>query len=604
MEDVPMSGASRSLRVLRAASSVIACLTLLASVADAAPARRKRAASKPAVAPPAAAAPAAPVPPVNPAREAWARARALAQDEKHDEALAVIREALTRFPDDTDLLWLEANVTGWAGRHDEAVTKFESLVARHPELARDVRADLAAERLWKGDPQGAIRDFDQRLVDEPSDRDSKKLRALALSQADRLEESLAAYDVLLAESPGDVDLALERARVLGWLGRHLQAIAAYRAILESHPGETRARIGLAQNENWRGDHRRAAALYEELESEKVDDPDVQRGLAWAYYWSGQPDRSRTALGQFLTLHPDDSEGRRLATMLAREDSPHLTLGYERADDSDALRVRSTVLDYRHPFAGRNAFLASWRKDDVQDEQGDRTPWRAGAGLEPTWSARWSGRIMLWYVKPSHEEKAYGLGEVGLVNRPTDRLRIDVGWEKNLVLTRQSLAENVRVNVWVAGFDWQADERLLIHADERFAYYNDENRQIRFSGSARVPIPQPHGEVALTMGVEHLQSRFDLDHGYYDPSRYLEFGPGFELMWRPAERYALGFAGKLGWQNERYADREPFQAFTATAEVPIGEIFQAHVEGGQSDSNLSSASGFRRKRWAAYLTTGF
>lgn len=581
----------------------LAGLVLFVTSASAAPARTKRAARKPV----AVAVPAPPVvsaPPVNPAREAWTNARALAEDEKHEEALAMIREALTRFPDDTDLLWLEASVTGWAGRHDDAVGKFESLVARHPELARDVRSDLAAERLWKGDAAGALRDLDLRIEEEPTDRDARKLRALALSHADKLPESLAAYDALLAETPGDVDLALERARVLGWMGRHPQAIAAYREILARQPGDTRAEVGLAQNENLRGDHRRAAVLYERLASEKPGDPEIQRGLAWAHYWSGRPERARLALGDLLTRNPDDPEGRKLAALLARDESPRLTLGYERSDDSDALRVRTTTLDFRHPFARHSVFLAGWRRSNVEDGEGDRGPWRAGVGLERTWSASWMGTLMGWYLEPSESEKGFGLGEAGLVHRPIDRIRIDLGWEKDLVLTRLALAQNVRVHQWVVGIDWQAHERLILHADERLLHYNDDNRQIRFSGSAKAPVFERRGQIALTMSLEHLQTRLDLDYGYYDPKRYLEFGPGVEIEWHPAERWTLGFTGKVGWQNENDADREPFQSFTASAEVPIGEVFELHAEGGQSDSNLSSASGFRQKRWAVSLTTGF
>src|SRR5439155_5921271 len=97
------------------------------------------------------------------------------------------------------------------------------------ELVREVRTDLATERLWAGDPQGALRDLDVRLVEEPADHEARVMRALALSHADRLRESLAAYDSLLAESPGDAGLELERARVLNWMGRNAEAVKAYRA---------------------------------------------------------------------------------------------------------------------------------------------------------------------------------------------------------------------------------------------------------------------------------------------------------------------------------------------------------------------------------------
>ena len=124
-------------------------------------------------------------------------ARALADSARHDQALVVVREALRRAPDDTDLLWLEAGIEGWAGRHANAVALYTRLGERHPELLPDLRSDLAAERLWSGDASGAVRDFDLRLAEAPDDLEAARMRALALAYADRHKESLAAYDTLL-----------------------------------------------------------------------------------------------------------------------------------------------------------------------------------------------------------------------------------------------------------------------------------------------------------------------------------------------------------------------------------------------------------------------
>lgn len=63
---------------------------------------------------------------------AWAKARRLAVEERHAEALEVLRSALARNPDDTELLWLQAGVTGWSGKNREAVALYEALIARHP----------------------------------------------------------------------------------------------------------------------------------------------------------------------------------------------------------------------------------------------------------------------------------------------------------------------------------------------------------------------------------------------------------------------------------------------------------------------------------------
>jgi hypothetical protein len=63
-------------------------------------------------------------------------------------------------------------------------------------------------------------------------------------------------------------------------------------------------------------------------------------------------------------------------------------------------------------------------------------------------------------------------------------------------------------------------------------------------------------------------------------------------------------GRIGWQEEKGAERKPFHNFTATAEAPLGDLFVLNVEGGRSNSNLASPSGFKQNRWAAYVTTRF
>jgi len=550
-------------------------------------------------------APALSAPANDDAAAASKRARALADEHRYAEADSVLRIALRRNPGDTDLLWLEAAVVGWSGRHREAVALYETLLAHHPELGADLRRDLANERILADDAAGAVRDLDARLREEPSDFEAQKLRALALSHADRLAESLAAYDRLLKDHPDDLDLALERARVIAWMGKNDRAVEEYREILRRHPGDERARLGLAQNENWRGNHRAAATIYEEMLRDGLTDPEISKGLAYAYYWEGRPDRSRPALDRFLSTAPNDREGLDLARMLDRDQSPSLTTGYERSDDSDALRVRSTTVEYRHGFFDRTVGSVHWRRDNVQDPAGNRDPYRVGAGLERMWSERWSARVTADYLKPSDDADGIGLAEIGVTHRPTDRLRIDVGFAKSPVLTRLSLAKSITVGAAVAGFDWRVRERAEFHFDQRITWYSDDNRSFRQSARLKATaISEKRFSLALTLGLDHLATDQDLDNGYYDPASYTEIGPGIESEWKPAERWTIGLRGQIGRQQERGSDSELFHNFTASAEVPLGESVGLGIEGSRSNSNLASASGFRQNRWAATLTTRF
>lgn len=537
--------------------------------------------------------------------QAWTRARALADRQRYDDAGAVIRRALGRAPDDTDLLWLEAGVEGWAGRHREAVALYERLVERHPEMARDLRKDLAAERLAAGDVTGALRDLDLRLEEAPEDLDARALRAEALSQADRLAEAIAEYDRLLAASPDDPDLARARARDLGWMGRHREAIAAYGALLERNPRDEEARLGLAQNENWAGNHRVAARLFEAMLADGRSDPEIFKGLAYARYWSGRPDLARPVLNVYRAREPDDLEGRELDAMLEREWSTGALAGYERSDDTDALRVMTTTLEYRFAPGERTMLSALWRRDDLKDPGGFLHAVRGGGRVDQLWSDAWSGRAAALYLDPGRGRDADAIGEAALIHRPLDRLRIELGVAKDLVLTRTSLARNLRVRQAAAAVEWRAGDRLTLRAGERLQLYSDANRQSRFSAGARQVVRSSRRlEAALTFDVDYLRSHRDLDDGYYDPAWYVEFGPGAEFAWKPRDGWTLGLVARTGWQHEKGSSSDPRYDLTATVELPLGHRLGLGLEGERSSSNLSTASGFEQKRWAAYLSTRF
>ena len=496
-------------------------------------------------------------------------------------------------------------MTGWAGRHRESVALYERLLADHPEMARATRGDLAAERLWADDPRGALRDFDLRIAEEPTDRDARRLRALALAYANRLRESLGAYDELLRENPVDDDLALGRARVLGWMGRHREAGEAYRALLERDPRDRGAQLGLAQNENWAGHHRRAAALFEALAEGDGADPEVYKGLAFAHYWAGQPDDARRALDVYLERVPADPEGLDLSRRLAGEGRPGVTLGVERSDDSDELRVRTTHMELRWPLAAQTTAVLGWRRDNVMDPGGTRDPLQIGGGIEKIWSAMWSGRGYVYYADLGDSSGTAGLGEAALTWRPVDATRFDLGFARELVMTRLALAKGISALTWVAGVDWNPADRLGLHADGRLRRFSDDNRAERFGLAARWRVYSDRRKnLHLTLAAEQLRTRLDLDDGYYDPPLYREWGPGAEAEWSPSETVSFGVRGQTGWQREKNAETKPFYNASANAEIDIARVVHLSIEGGRSNSNLQAESGFEQRRWSASLARSF
>lgn len=544
-------------------------------------------------------------PPPAPERDPWRTARGLADAAQYDSALAVLRDGIARGGDPVALRWLEAGITGEAGRHREAVALYERMAADHPDRAADFGADLAAQRLLAGDAAGAARGFRAWLAIHPEDDGARRGLALSLARADSLPRALALYDSLVAGAPDDVDLALDRARVLGWMGRHGDAIAAYRRVLALEPGHAGARLGLAMNQNWSGRHRRAARGLEALAGESGADPEATKALAFARYWDDDPDGARRAIEHYLGRVPDDAEAAGLRRTIVREHRPTLRGFAGRADDSDGLRINTTGMELWFPIAARTAAFAGWRRDNLRDRGGTDDPLRVTGGIRHRFNPVWSITGAYTHTEWSDSLGLAEGGEGGIVFRPADRVRLEVAVAREPVLTRIAADLGITLLSYVAAVDLQPAERLAFHADGRLGLYSDDNWTERVSTSARWTVHQERrGTIALLFGMDQLNARRDLDHGYYDPDFHREWGPGADLEWRPQDHLMLGVTGRFGWQREKGSDAESFYSHTGRAQAILGEVWTLAIEGGRGDSSLQADAGYERTWWRASIARGF
>ncbi len=586
-----------ALRLRRLGRSLAAIALVLvggscASTALAAPVRRP-AAAKP-TAPPAAPVAAAVTSTPAPARDLWREARDLANRGEPDSALALIRPAVTRDTAAFELRWLEASLTGEAGRSAEAVQLYERLSTAFPDRADDLLGDLGKERLRSDDPRGALRDLRAWLTDHSDDESARRRLALALARSDSLDEALVAYDALLSEHPDETELALDRARVLGWMGRHRQAITAYAAVLEREPQLVSAELGLAKNENWLGRHRRATHRLEALVERGNADAETWKALAFARYWDDDPDGALRALESHRALEPEDREAKDLAARIAREHASNVELGHGLSQDSDDLTVASPSVEVSWPLARNAAGDAGWRQDLTKDGFGTNDAIQLSAGVRyrfaPAWTAYTRGSAVTWKNGPG----ATRGGEAGVVLRPVDHVRFEVVAGREPVLTRVSLERGISLLSWITTADWEVWPRVALHVDARAGSYSDGNRSERTAASARWQVLDARKwDVTGLLGVEQLNVHADLDNGYYDPDFHREWGPGVELEWHPAARWAFRGTGKTGWQRDKDSASEPFYGLSWRARWRPTEDWDVAIEGGKGDSNLQSAAGYRR-----------
>lgn len=597
--------------VLRLATLLALALAVtLAAPADAATARAKKSAKRPAkrVEQPAPKVPvlaqtepeAVPVAePVSepPPRDFWREARALADRGQPDSGLVVLREALSRDPLDFSLRWLEAGLVNDAGRHRESVALFDRLALEFPDRAKELLSDRAEARIETGDARGAADDLSTWLIDHPHDSDARLRQARALVACDALEPALAAYDAYLMREPSDVDAAVERARTLGWLGRHGDAIAAFDSVVQRAPDNGDAQFGLAQNESWNGDNRHATKRLEALVEREPDHDEAWKALAFARYWDADPDGAVDALQRHEAIEPGDAEAKALRLRIAREQRPRLEVAHARSDDSDGLAVRTPEVSMNWPLRRGLAANVAWEADLARDDAGSSHVRQLAGGLRQSWNP-----LLTTYARVSlaNWETGSGAGrggELGVVVRPTSRVRLEAVTAREPVLTRIAMEDNISLLQWALAADWDVMPRLLISASGRAGSYSDGNNSERTSFAARWQIrDDARWELGARLEIEQLNVHEQLDHGYYDPDFYREWGPGFEVAMRPDARWRLSADVMTGWQREKGLPTEPHYGLDGGVEWMPDLDWTLALAGGVGDSNLKTASGYQRGWW--------
>jgi len=540
-----------------------------------------------------------------PERDVWLEARALADRGQPDSALAVLREELGSDPLDFGLRWLEAGVVGEAGRHAESVALFERLAAEFPERARELLADRAEQRLEADNPRGAAVDLQDWLNDHPEDLDARRQLGRALAECDDLAGALAAYDAVLLREPVDRDASLERARVLGWMGRHGEAITAYEALLEREPGLADAELGLARNESWNGQNRRASHRLEALVAREPSQAEAWKVLAQARYWDDDPDGAQAAIARYEALVPGDTEMQLLSARISQEHRARVELANGSSDDTDGLEVQSPTVEVTWPLAKGTSASATWRREATQDDGGSSALREWTAGVRTTWNPTWTtyarGALTSW-------ESGTGArrgGELGLILRPTDRVRLEVVTAREPVITRIAMEKNLSMLQWVFAADWDAAPRLLLSASGRAGSYSDGNRSERTAFAARWQVrDDARWEVGARLSLDQLNVHEDLDNGYYDPDFYREWGPGLELATRPGPHWRLSADFRTGWQSEFDTPSDPYYGIEAGLEWMPNLDWTLAFATGHGDSNLQSASGYRRGWWRIGLVKAF
>jgi len=237
---------------------------------------------------------------------------------QHDEAVRRYDALLARHPRDAGLLIGKAEALGWSNRNADAAETYSRAFRIDPALRGKHLAKLADQLLWAGGKSEAIALYREVLSSgtasaEDRQRAGRNL-ALALAWSGRHREAIAQYDRLLAERPRDGELLVGKAQALGWENDNAAAADTYRRAFEADPALREKHLGrYAEQILWAGGETEAIPLFHEALARGNLDPkerrDLRLRLAVALSWS---DRNAEAFRIYETLlaeNPDDMDAR-------------------------------------------------------------------------------------------------------------------------------------------------------------------------------------------------------------------------------------------------------------------------------------------------------
>jgi tetratricopeptide (TPR) repeat protein len=326
-----------------------------------------------------------------------ALASAVMRQGRPDEAEAILQQALTRFPDEPSLLADHARVAESREDWDEAISRWEDVIARAPSHWAGYGGKVAAlARLGRQDEaNAALLDYGALLPDHPAalhdlGRRAERLQdwpaaeaawrgfvaqeqrndwayqslAQALVRQDRLDEAEAVLTDAMARLPGSAALAIEAARVSELRGQLDAAAAHWRTASRLAPATADGPIGEASVLSRQGDAAAADAVIEAALARLPAEPALLHAYAntaiAAADWPQALARLQTGQQRFPEVA---SFGHRIeaieARLAAEADTPDPT-----ADEAAAEDIRALLLDFESlgGGGGQGGAFARFQRD--------------------------------------------------------------------------------------------------------------------------------------------------------------------------------------------------------------------------------------------------
>jgi tetratricopeptide (TPR) repeat protein len=178
-----------------------------------------------------------------PEGEALRRARSAMETGNLASAIRLLRDEISRFPNEHDLYVMLGLALGQNGDLREAIDAWRHALSIQPERAHSL-ANLGLLLTKIGRPRESVELFRRAVTLQPEEFEYHKALAMALWESKNVDEAHEAYLRACAMAPEDQDSLLSLGHCAASLGRFDDAASHYQRILQRNPGMTEAQFSL------------------------------------------------------------------------------------------------------------------------------------------------------------------------------------------------------------------------------------------------------------------------------------------------------------------------------------------------------------------------
>jgi Thioredoxin domain-containing protein len=349
------------------------------------------------------------------------KANGLADEERFNEALAVLEKIQRDYPGNIDVDFDILAVLAWSGRYENAADMALSLpLEQAPDHVRQAAAMAYREtgRLKKSEL--LYLDLLSRHPDNPTIAEGLALTLVKACNLQRAGDLIARYktapNLMTTAETALVMKKRDQAAALAQDGKYDEALALLRALRQEHfghPGIEHDRIAIL---SWMGNYAEAAALADSLNLSQAP-AQVQSAAAKAYRETGDIEKAETLYRSALARDPANAEialGLAL-TAIEKSNLEEAELLLERYEDDDPDLMSQA----------EKALLAARR---VPEEAPPRHPGFSEIAVQNTPDPDERRVKPCWmHIHPSPEFITYGAQQSDTNNHGLHELRLAASW---------------------------------------------------------------------------------------------------------------------------------------------------------------------------------